>query len=340
MKLTEHFRQMETGPTEAFLAVLGKELRSRLRRAGLQDQPPAFLGYPEFKTWREAFEEGEASASPTLDCYIEAIVNRYGALMDHLKTKANIDGLIRLNIDRFMLARQKRHDPIGYAVFKNLEACLEQLLDAGQVRIANATQAELRNASLVHFSEGAVPATREQLEAIIAGSAQWEQALPRQIKIGEGAQKLLAPCLSAFPASGVGAFRLEDLLAVVKSRVRQIHHLRNRPAESETVSEERGDENFGEIIRTVVETRRYEEDRESLDVLRRRVLEAIGTLDVQERTREGIRSLFEELCRYADSDEEIPSWAEIARRLGVRRTTLWDHLGRLQQVLEKLVKSA
>jgi hypothetical protein len=339
VKLTDHFRQMETGPTEAFLAALGQALRSRLRRSGLQDHPPAFLGYPEFKTWPEAFQEGDASASPTLDCYIEAIANRYGALMDQLRIKPNIDGLILLNIDRFILARQKKHDPIGYAVFKNAESSLQWMMETGQVKVDNARGTQLRNASVVHFSEGAVRGSREQLETIIAGSAQWEQALPRQIKIGEGAQKLLTACLLTFPSSGVGTFRLGDFLAVVKERVREIHHLRNRPADSETAFDERGNENVRRIIRTVGKTPSYEEYRECFDALRRRMQEAIGTLDVQERTREGIRCLFEELCRYADSDEDTPSWAEIARRLGARHSTLWDHLERLRQVLEKLVKS-
>lgn len=64
--------------------------------------------------------------------------------------------------------------------------------------------------------------------------------------------------------------------------------------------------------------------------------EAIEALDLQERTRTGLRRLLEELSHHAQTDEEVPSWAELARRLGVRRTTLWDHLERLRELAERL----
>src|SRR5437016_5905980 len=97
MTLTEHFRRLEVagGPDEQFLAALGKALRGRLHHAGLWDHPPAYLGYPEFRIWAEAFADGDAAASPTLDCYLEAIARRYDSLADQLLLKKdNIDGLI------------------------------------------------------------------------------------------------------------------------------------------------------------------------------------------------------------------------------------------------------
>jgi hypothetical protein len=336
MSLTDHFRQLEAtgGPDEQFLAALGKALRSRLHHAGLWDQPPTYLGYPEFRKWDAAFVGGDAAAAPTLDCYVEAIARRYDSLADHLLKKDNIDGLILLNVKRFVLAQQKKHDPIGYSVFKNLEAVLEDMVAASQVCAEQRTEQRLRNDSLIRFPGGTSSVTREQLEAAL-NADQWEEALPRQVKIGKGAQRILLACLVTLPAAGVASFRLGDLATVLKDRVRNVHAQRNRPPESEVVPQSRADQDISELIRIVHPAPSYEDSSDSLQLLLTRMREAIKTLDVQERTRTGLLRVLEELSHHAETDEEVPSWAELARRLGVRRTTLWDHLERLRDLARR-----
>lgn len=339
MSFTEHFRRLEAtgGPDEQFLAALGKALRGRLRNAGLWDQPPAYLGYPEFRKWSDAFADGDAAAAPTLDCYLEAVAHRYDSLADHLQRKDNIDGLIYLNVKRFVLARQKKYDPVGYGAFKNLEAVLEEMAAAGQVVAEHRVEGRLRNESLLCFSTGAAPAGLEQVEAALDSGPQWEEALPCQVKIGKGAQRLLLACLQTLPAVGVAAFRLGDLATALKERVRHAHAQRNRPPDGEVVSEGRADQDIVELIRIVRPEPGYEERRDELHGLLRQMREAIDALDAQERTRTGLRRLLVELSYYAETDEEVPSWAELARRLGVRRTTLWDHLELLRELARRLL---
>jgi hypothetical protein len=339
VSFTEHFRRLETTrrPDELFLAALGKALRGRLRHAGLWDQPPAFLGYDEFRNWADAFADGDAVADPTLDCYLEAVVRRYDSLADQLRKKDNIDGLIYLNVKRFILERQKKHDPIGYSAFKNLEAVLEKMAADKQVSAEQRVEGRLRNESLVLFPSGERIASREQLEEALSTGPQWDQALPRQVKIGEGAQRLLLASLTTLPEAGVAAFRLGDLVNVLKDRVRHIHAQRNRPSDSEVVPETRTNQSICELIRIVRPDPGYEEGRENLQHLLRRMRNAIDLLDAQERTRTGLRHLLDELSCHAETDEEIPSWAELSRRLGVRRTTLWDHLERLRELAKRLL---
>jgi len=59
--------------------------------------------------------------------------------------------------------------------------------------------------------------------------------------------------------------------------------------------------------------------------------------DLQERSRAGLSKLFDEMLRYADSDEEVPGWSELARRMGTSRATLWDHAARLRDLVGNLV---
>ena len=340
MTFSDHLPRVSPGeyPDEALLAEVGQALRGHLRRMGLWEQPPEFLGYAAYPRWPEAFADGDAAAEPTLDCYLEAVVRRYGSLMDHLLTrKANVDGLVHLNIRRFILKRQKDHDPVGYAVFKNVEAVLEELIDEGMLRSVPPDprgRGTLRNDTVLTFGgdAGAVPAPREKVEAA-AGEPGWEQALPRLSKVGRGAQRLLRPCLCGLPAGGVESFRVGDLVGPLKARARAVHAQRNRPPDQDVVPVARGDDAVRELIRIVRPQAGYDEHREGLERLLDCVQEGIARQDFQERTREGLRRLVRELRQHADSDEAIPSWAELARQLGARRTTVWDHLGRLRELV-------
>jgi hypothetical protein len=338
MSFTDHLRRLDASraPDEAFLADLGRALRRRLRKAELWDHSPALLGYPEFRTWGEAFADGPAVAAPTIDCFLEAVVRRYDALMDQLLTQDNIDGLVFLNIDRFILARRRNHDPIGYSAFKNLEAALEEMAAADEVTAEQRTGGRLRNATVIRWAAAAALATRETLEAALAADPEWEQALPRMVKIGRGAQRLLLSCLRHLPRSGVLAFLLGDLAGLLKERARQAHAARNRLPDDEVVLEGRAGKDIAELIRIVRPAPGYEQDREAFQLLVRRLQQAIEGLGLQERTRTGLSLLLKELSHYAETDEDAPSWAELARRLGVRRATLWDHLERLREVARRL----
>ncbi len=346
MSFTEYLPQLRPAqyPEEALLAQLGKALRGHLHRLGLWDQPPEFLGYPDFADWRAAFQNGDAAADPTLDCYLEAVVRRYGSLMEQLHTrKTNIDGLIHLNIKRFILKRQKDHDPVGYAVFKNLEAALQDLIAQGRLRSFQPDPhgpEKLRNQTRLTFgpeSSGAVespPATRETIEAALDGDPAWTPTLPRLSKLGKGAQQLVRECLTRLPAAGVRTFRLGDLVDLLKGRARAAHAQHNRLPDQDVVAEAAGNETVRRLIRIVRPEAGYQEDREALERLLRCLRDRIAGSDLQERTREGLRRLVYELEQQADTDEEIPSWAELARRLGARRTTVWDHLERLRALAE------
>src|SRR5262249_34552883 len=148
--------------------------------------------------------------------------------------------------------------------------------------------------------------------------------------------RMLSACLMTLPASGVAAFRFEDFVSVLKDRVRQAHAERNRLPDSEIARESRADQDIGEIIRIARPEAGYQEREEGLQLLLRRMREAINATDTQERTRKGLHRLLEELAHHAETEEEVPSWAELARRLGVRRTTLWDHLVRLRELARHL----
>jgi len=305
----------------------------------LWEFPPAYLGYGDYSSWSAVFAEGDADALPTLDCYLEAIVRRYAALMHQLARKDNVDGLVHLNIKHFILKRQKDSDPIGYAVFKNLQATLQDLVASGvlhPIPPVPGGAVRVSNQTVLTYTAGASapPAPAAALEAVLDRSPEWEQALPRLSKIGKGAQRLLGTCIRGLFASEVGTFRVGDLVGPLKVRARAAYARRHAPAGQEVVAAEVGDNTVQGLIRTVRPDLGYQEARESLQRLLSCIEQGIVQQNFQERTREGLQRLVQELRQHADSDEEVPSLAELARQLGARKATLWDHVQKLRELVQ------
>lgn len=340
MNLTALFRAVRDDPSaenvEALLLALRKALRSRLRRLRLLDQPPQYVDYPEFRTWDEALPRDELHTDVLHDCYAEAIQKRFVALSVQLEFRDNIDGLILLNIDRFILARQKKEDPVGYATFKNLEAAVEALAAAGRVEVADRVNGKLRNSSEVRFAGAAgPPASPDRIEAAL-GDPAWDRVLNRLARIGTTAQERLREALERLPAAGVRAFRVLDLIGTLKVLVREAHEARNRPPGHEVVADTDADGQVRELIRIVPADAPYSEEAEHARNLLERVRAAIAVdADLQERTRAGMLALLDELLRYTDRGGEIPAWSELARLMGCPRATFWDHLKRLRDLARR-----
>ena len=170
------------------------------------------------------------------------------------------------------------------------------------------------------------PASVAAMEVVIDGSTGWQSVIPRLSKLGKGAQTLLQECLGALPGNGINAFRVGDVIDVFTTRVRATDALRNRVPGPEVVSEKEGDSAIARLIRTV--------QPESWQGLLDCVEKGIARQDYQKRTREGMQRLLQELRLYAESDEELPSWAELARQLGAPKATLWEHLKRLGSLVQ------
>src|SRR4051794_4426157 len=114
---TEHVREFgpQADPSGRVLPELERLLRRRLRRRNLLAATPTYLGY-NHPSWEVegAFED------LVHDCYLFAFAQRIVGLRNQLARRDSIDGLIVRNVDQFLLERQRRHDPVGYAVFGNV----------------------------------------------------------------------------------------------------------------------------------------------------------------------------------------------------------------------------
>ena len=134
---TDYVRSLDAGiePTaEDFDAVWGKlhdALRSEMIKRSVWSAPPSYLGICGWNSWsaQEALEELLS------DCYNFIFVRRLPGLEALLEIQENIEGLVFRNIRHFLFEKQKRHDPVGYRVFRVLRTAARQSLAAGVLHV-------------------------------------------------------------------------------------------------------------------------------------------------------------------------------------------------------------
>jgi hypothetical protein len=307
-------------------------LRRRMRRRNLLTAPPSYLGY-DVPSWNAegAFED------VVVDCYIFAVASRIEGLRNQLRVHANIDGLIVRNVDNFLLERQSRRDPIGYAVFGNLKAAVGDLVASGEAAIDGLENGALRSASIVRFAPERVsvqPCEHAKLVAAVADAPGWGDALAGLTSITDGGGAWIADFLRHLRATGIFCVRVSDLVSAVASRARVDWAARHAVPAGELAQE--GEDGFRQLVRLVWPDESVEV-RDLLQMLRRAVPERIAQ-ERQQRVRNGLTAVFEEWFRIIEETGlSRPNQADLAERLGMSDATVSDYLRRLRQIIEPIL---
>lgn len=313
--------------------VLRAALRGELRRRGLWTAPPGYLGVYGHASWDEALEELLA------ECYAFVFVDRLRSLQAQLRVKPNIDGLVFLNVRHFLHERQKENDPLGAQVFQVLQAAVRGAVAAGELHVL-AGDSRIRNETVLGFSPDADPASVAGRD-LRAAAARWNDALLPDLVTLRGRREAevverLRGCLPDLQAEGVEAFRFKDLIDPLKADVRArwaalLDHAAGEPAI------ERGEDETVRAVRLVRPDTGFEE-RQLYRRLVACVLAAVERLDVNDKTRSYLSTLWQFLRVQAmgaqEQDEERPSQRRIGDLLGIPRERLPDLYKTLGRLLE------
>lgn len=355
---SELLRQIETGasaPPE-LIDQLEAALRFIMSRTGMWHLPPAYLGYSDWSRWeaRDAGMKPAALRDLALDAYLEAIVRVFPPLMVELRRTGNIDNLVMANLRRFLIDRQRRTDPRGWAVFKNAQAAAMLCVRAGSwlTEHLDDRSGMLRSHARL-FRPGNArtpPCALDDLRDRLAAAPAYQEIVRsiggRSLKVRE----TLAAILRDLPLEQPAAFLLVDLVKILKNEAPSaglqtrlsLDHDPRAPA----VDEEPGRESTfsPEEWTTLSESfeaaaRRFGADRaewRNFYRLARQARRSILAAGYRESVETTLLAILEWMVEAVENGDEPPRPAEIAARLGQPRSTVSGHLRRLEATLAEL----
>lgn len=335
---------------------LGTALRGELKKRGLWESPPSYLGVFGWESWEPAGSwRGRESALEELlaECYAYIFVSRLRSLQAQLKVKPNIDGLVFLNIRHFLHERQKVNDPIGSQVFEVLQSAVRMAIEERELEVTGGDE-RIRNDTVLAFRQGVEPATRDR-EKIPSLVAAWnDELLPDLITLrGRKQEEVVQRLRERLPdlrAEGIEAFRFKDVVDPLKADVRARWASLMDRSQGE-LAPQAEEESRGDVVRLVQPDMRVEE-RQVFRKLVDCVLTGVRRLDASEKTRGYLLTLWQflrvqasdgsevnpsslDVALVAEMDDELPSQRKLAEQLRIPRERLPGLFDILRDLLSK-----
>ncbi len=327
---------------EEVWAALGRVLISELKKRGLWDSPPSYLGVYGYESWRSAGQEQHGLISEALEellagCYSHIFIRRLGGLEAQLKVKPNIEGLIFLGVRNFLHDAQKRHDPLGFRIFDVLRRALIAALADGELVLLRGGR-KLRNETVLAFDDGADP---DRLAGDELGTAveRWNDILLPDLVTARGKALervvlVLRSLVSRLAGHGVSAFAFKQLIDPLKNDARARWGALLAAEEGPTAIESDGD--LLTLVR-LIQPDTGVEDRDGFDKLSACMAESLERRQEVARTRAYQSALWQYLQAFAlgAAGDGMPSGRKLARHLGIPR----DRLPGLFEALGEMVQT-
>jgi len=319
-------------------------LVSEMKKRGLWQSPPCYLGVCGWESWDSegpqgsgTFRSQSALGELVADCYAFIFVDRLQSLKRHLEEKPDIDGLVLLNIRHFLHERQRIHDPLGFRIFELLRAAVEEALSSGELHVL-AGDGKIRNDTLLGFRPGAEPQTPPaDLEPIVL---RWNDELMPALIIARTRQQTavvrqLRECLLELPRRGIEAFRFKDLLDPLKRDARRRWAALLGEGEEGAVAPSPD----AVQVPAPLPPECSGESQQSFEHLTRSVSTSIDRMEADQRTRSQLMTLWHYLWRqHGEEGQEAvrpPSYRQLGQHLNIPRERLPGLFALLRQLVPR-----
>ncbi|MCP4658113.1 MAG: hypothetical protein GY856_22105 [bacterium] len=303
---TEYVRSLGPGgepPDRAAYEELLKHLRAKLvrelKKRSLWSAPPSYLGIYGGTRWTD----GDLLEELLLDCYEFIFIRRLEGLKKQLLVRRSIEGLIPLNIRHLLYEAQKRHDPLGFQIFKAVQTTVLRLLDDGVLYLLTGDP-RVRNDTVLGFTAWGDP---ETVGGVGLGPQVkvWSNQLLPELITGKNREDVLAELerlIRRLPDEDVEVFRFKDLIEPLKEEARaRWRAIQLGSADAPCAKE--GDGTLAPVVRLVRPDRGFEE-RQSFRKLLACVAERIESLEARKATKEYLRRLWLYLVSWIGEPEE------------------------------------
>lgn len=326
-------------------------LRSEIRRRGLLETSPNVLGLVGFEHWSAGWMGPQTAASRdrdaldelAVDCYVYIFVTRLRSLLAQLKAKGNVEGLVRRSVRNFVHDTQRRHDPLGFRVFKLFRRAVEEAVKIQRLFVLE-PNGRLCNDTLLGFHPGSAESqSLDEGVDLTDTVARWNDRLLPDLMTARGPQtaavvETFRDQLLSLEAEGVSWFRCRDVIDPLKADARRRWATLWSQGEGKTLIGDEAD--WSDKVSG--------EDQDSFMALSSCVDRRLKEYPGQQRSRSHLLKLWEYLKRFAMADVEdgreqiswqamqgkLPSHRELSKLLEIPRERFPDLYETIRQATQ------
>jgi hypothetical protein len=322
----------------AVLDPLRRLLRREMRRRDVWVQGPSHWGYAG-RSWREE----EVFNDLLSDCFASVFDGEKGKRLIRLRQYArhqpSIAGTVRTAVRNFLNEQERQKDPVGHAVFKNIQAAVVEALDVGEMKVVDGKPSDVTNGTVVVTNstvvvtnstvvasasgEGCTKAPPMDLRVAINGWADGASLCGQMAKRSGRGLRAAAEVLSRLSEARPNSWRVGDLVDAVKQALPR-----------------REDGAFPEVAPTVPGREppptRPVEDEEVVGFKSERTRAAIEGLPCQRKVKDRLLRLWTSMIKWYRENGSFPKQAEAVEMMDLPRQGVSADYARLRPLLVKI----
>ena len=331
---------------ERDIEAVAEVLRGVLRGRGLFQGHPDMLGYPELR-----WSKKDDLRSIAIDAIEWAVAGRKRSLFARVRKGENIDGHVISNIKHFVTERQKKSDPMGWALYENVRGAFKELLVEEEVvqdepgRKIDADTVVRPKTSIVDPGRkiDGDPVVRpktssvdseatDELRRFLVERPLWNDLMAHACRVSKEGRDTVRQALRELFEENFAAVRVRDFVRAIRDDVRAAWRMKFFGNEDGLGWESNADE---EAIPVPV----VQPNEVPGDDWRRWVATietAIKGEPIQDRRKEGVLAVFREYGHALENGDALPTQSEIGRRLNLKRSTLAEHVSLLRRIIKRI----
>lgn len=324
---------------------LRRAVSREIRRRGLWDQPPRFLGFPGSERW-----DDDALDEATAEAYAYNFIDRLRSLRKQLRHKPSIDGLVIRNLRNLLYDRQKGHDPLGFRVYEIVRSAVRRKVQRGELEVRYGGP-RVRNRTTLAWVDrppDAVPLESQTVDLTGRVGLWNDELLPALLTARGGRRERTVDRLAEridelAREEGVDSFSFGTLVSAMKADVRARWTALHLQEHGEVVVDDTQESEDGGLVR-MVRLYRPEQELEARQAFRR-LTDCISRGVEHEETTGGRRGRYlSELWQFLrleiHTPGEVPSRRKLSDLLDIPRDRfpeLYDVLGDLLEACREAI---
>jgi hypothetical protein len=294
-------------------------LRQEMRKRGVLERSPGAWGYAG-----ESWHDAETLNDLLHDCFVFVFTgNRKRWLAAHADNEDQTNAAVRRSVRNFLNELEQKKDPVGYRVYKNVQAAVAQAAAAHSLVVVQGDDNAVGSRTVVAARPAAPLGTVAALENAVNNWPDLAALGMNLSRHGPRGLQAAATAVARLASNYAPAWQIGELADALK-KVLPPHASRSLNDSANPVPD------------SAAPPDRPVEESDTLEVRARQMRAAIACLPAQRKVRERLESHFAWMLDFFKANGRFPKQTEAADYFGEDRKRVSEDYHRLQPLVAKI----